>query len=83
MADVGASVKFDPSDPQSYPSCEVLRKLESLFCKRWQHTFGDGRSSERIAEDLHRRVMEENFRRHKPELYHIEVGRSYREDGLT
>jgi len=81
--DAGSSVKFDPSDPQSYPAGKVLRKLDSLFGGRWQHTFGDGNSSERIAEDLHRRIIQDDFCRHKPELYHIPTERSYREDGLT
>jgi UDP-N-acetylglucosamine 2-epimerase len=81
--DAGSSVKFDPSAPDLYPAHEVLRKLESLYGKTWEHTLGDGRSSEVIAEDLHRRMIEDDFRRHKPELYHIPIARSYRGDGLA
>jgi len=80
--DVGSSVKFDPSEPDRYPAAEVLRKLESLVGKQWPQTLGDGRSSERIAQDLHRRVVENDFARHKPEHYHVPIDRSYREDGL-
>ena len=81
--DAGSSVKFDPSAPDLYPAHEVLRKLELLYGKTWEHTLGDGRSSEVIAEDLHRRMIEDDFRRHKPELYHIPIARSYRGDGLA
>jgi UDP-N-acetylglucosamine 2-epimerase (non-hydrolysing) len=81
--DVGSSVKFDPARPDLYPPAEVFRKLESLVGKTWSQTLGDGRSSERIAEDLHRRVVENDFARHKPEHYHVPIERSFREDGLV
>jgi len=80
--DVGSSVKFDPSEAERYPASVVFRKLESLVGKRWQHTLGDGRSSARIAQDLHRRIVENDFGRHKPEQYHVPIERSFREDGL-
>lgn len=80
--DVGSSVKFDPAEPEKYPATVVFKKLESLFGKTWPHTLGDGHASERIAEDLHRRVVETDFARHKPKQYHVPVARSYREDGL-
>jgi UDP-N-acetylglucosamine 2-epimerase (non-hydrolysing) len=81
--DVGSSVKFDPAEPGKYPPAEVFRKLESLGGKKWTHTLGDGRSSERIAEDLHQRIVENDFFRHKPEQYHVPTGRSFRDDGLS
>jgi len=80
--DAGSSVKFDPAAAAAYPAEVVLRKLAALYGKRWSHTLGDGRSSERIAGDLHRRIMEDDFRRHRPEQYHLPVARSYRDDGL-
>ena len=80
--DVGSSVKFDPAEAAQYPSAEVFRKLESLRGRHWSHTFGDGKSSERIAEDLHRRIASDNFHRHRPEHYHLPIGRSFRGDGL-
>jgi UDP-N-acetylglucosamine 2-epimerase len=80
--DVGSSVKFDPAEPAKYPAATVFKKLESLYGKTWQHTLGDGKSSQRIAEDLRRRVVENDFARHKPEHYHVPIARSYREDGL-
>jgi UDP-N-acetylglucosamine 2-epimerase (non-hydrolysing) len=81
--DVGSSVKFDPAEPERYPSADVFRKLESLFGKTWTHTLGDGKSSGRIAQDLHRRIVENDFGRHKPEHYQVPTGRSFRDDGLA
>jgi UDP-N-acetylglucosamine 2-epimerase (non-hydrolysing) len=81
--DVGSSVKFDPAEPAKYPADVVFRKLESLYGKRWMHTLGDGKSSERIAKDLHRRVVDNDFARHKPEQYHVPIERSFRDDGLA
>jgi UDP-N-acetylglucosamine 2-epimerase len=80
--DVGSSVKFDPAEPEKYPAAVVFRKLESLYGKQWPHTLGDGKSSERIANDLHRRIGENDFARHRPEHYHLPIARSYSGDGL-
>jgi UDP-N-acetylglucosamine 2-epimerase (non-hydrolysing) len=80
--DARSSVKFDPSEPGSYPPATVFRKLEALVGTRWSHNLGDGRASERIAEDLHRRLVADDFRRHRPEHYHVPVARAYRGDGL-
>jgi len=80
--DVGSSVKFDPAEAGKYPAAEVFRKLESLVGKTWPHTLGDGRSSERIAQDLHRRIVENDFARHQPQHYHVPIERSFRDDGL-
>jgi UDP-N-acetylglucosamine 2-epimerase (non-hydrolysing) len=80
--DVGSSVKFDPAEPASYPAARVFARLESLYGKKWPQTLGDGKASERIAEDLHRRIVENDFHRHRPENYHVPIARSYRGDGL-
>jgi UDP-N-acetylglucosamine 2-epimerase (non-hydrolysing) len=80
--DVRSSVKFDPADPDGYAAPDVFRKLESLVGTTWVHSLGDGRSSERIAEDLYRRMKQNAFGRHRPEQYHLPIARSYREDGL-
>jgi UDP-N-acetylglucosamine 2-epimerase (non-hydrolysing) len=81
--DVGSSVKFDPAEPEKYPAERVFQKLEWLYGRSWPHTLGDGKSSARIAADLHRRVVENDFARHRPEHYHVPIARSYREDGLS
>lgn len=80
--DVGSSVKFDPAEPAKYPASAVFAKLEALYGKQWTHMLGDGKSSQRIAGDLHRRIVENDFARHRPEIYHLPTGRSYQEDGL-
>jgi len=80
--DTGSSVKFDPTQPERYPYDVLYRKLESLYGKKWKHNLGDGKASERIVNDLLNRLRNDGFRMHKPEDYHLKIGRSYREDGL-
>jgi UDP-N-acetylglucosamine 2-epimerase (non-hydrolysing) len=80
--DARSSVKFDPADAERCPVREVFRKLESLRGGEWRHALGDGKSSERIVADLLRRVREEGFSRHRPELYHLPIERSYQGDGI-
>jgi UDP-N-acetylglucosamine 2-epimerase (non-hydrolysing) len=81
--DCGSSVKFDPSAPERYPYDTVLHKLESLHGKTWDHKLGDGHASERIIADLVTRANTPNgFRNHLPERYHLDIRRSYRDDGL-
>jgi UDP-N-acetylglucosamine 2-epimerase (non-hydrolysing) len=80
--DVGASVKFDPTQPEDYPQGAVLEKLESLYGKKWPNPLGDGKASQRIADDILNRLEQGRFRRHKPADYHLDIRRSFREDGL-
>ena len=80
--DAGSSVKFDPTQPDNYSHDLVYKKLESLYGKTWEHNLGDGKASERIVDDLLDRLRNDGFRMHKPEDYHLEIARSYREDGL-
>lgn len=80
--DCGSSVKYDPTAPEKYPFDVVYRKLESLYGKRWEHKLGDGKASERLVNDLVTRMRTDGFRLHKPEDYHLDIARSYREDGL-
>jgi len=80
--DAGSSVKFDPTQPDRYPHNVLYEKLENLYGKTWEHNLGDGKASERIVNDLLYRLRNNGFRMHKPEDYHLEITRSYREDGL-
>ena len=80
--DAGSSVKFDPTQPDRYPYNVLYEKLESLYGKTWKHNLGDGKASERIVNDLLDRLRNNGFRMHKPEDYHLNINRSYREDGL-
>lgn len=79
--DVGASVKFDPSDATYEPSA-IIRKLERLHGTAWENPFGDGRASERIADDLIARLLEGRLDRHQRACYHVPTEHAYREDGL-
>ena len=80
--DAGSSVKYDPTQPDRYPHDIIYHKFESMFGKKWEHNLGDGKASERIVNDLLNRLRNNGFRMHKPEDYHLEIARSYREDEL-
>jgi UDP-N-acetylglucosamine 2-epimerase len=81
--DARTSVKFDPAEPEAYPAADVFSKVEFLSGTTWEHNLGDGRASERIVNDLHRRARTDDFRGHRPEQYHLDISRSYRDDGLA
>ena len=80
--DCGSSVKFDPARPEDYPAGGVFGKLEALYGKTFEHGLGDGHASERLVDDLVERVTTDTIRGHRAEDSHIDVSRSYREDGL-
>lgn len=80
--DCASSVKFDPARPADYPAERLFAKLERLAGTTWDHGLGDGRASERLVEDLLQRLRTDTLRGHRPEDSHIDVSRSYREDGL-
>jgi UDP-N-acetylglucosamine 2-epimerase len=75
--DVGACVKFDPTAPDLYPCDAVLERVEALRGREWPNPFGDGKASQRIAEDLLDRVERGDFRRHRPHDYPYDVSRSF------
>jgi UDP-N-acetylglucosamine 2-epimerase len=81
--DIGSSVKFDPARPEDYPHDEVYAKLEYLRGQTWDHQLGDGKASERLVEDLVAAVNSGDIRGHTVEHQHLDVSRSYREDGLS
>lgn len=80
--DCGSSVKFDPALPARYPADDVFANLELLGQRGWSHRLGDGRASERLVTDLVERLRSNTIRGHRPEDSHIDVSRSYREDGI-
>ena len=81
--DVGSSVKFDPARPEDYSHDELYAKLEYLLGQKWDHQLGDGKSSERLVDDLVAAVNSGDIRGHTVEHHHLDVSRSYREDGLS
>ena len=80
--DVKSNVKFDPNQPQKYTPEIVLAKLKKIQGTTWEHTLGDGKSSERIASDLIERLRTGNLRGHLPEHNHLPINRSFMEDGI-
>jgi UDP-N-acetylglucosamine 2-epimerase len=81
--DCGSSVKFDPSRPSDYPAQEIFAKLDTLQGQHFEHGLGDGHAAERLVADLIDRVLNDRLRGHRAEDSHLDVSRSYREDGLT
>ena len=61
---------------------EMFAKLDSLHGQTFDHGLGDGHAAERLVADLVDRVVNEKLRGHLAENSHIDVSRSYREDGL-
>lgn len=80
--DVKGAVKFDPDQPKKYPPSLIFKKLSAIVGTSWQHTFGDGKSSERIANDIIHRLRTNTVRGHLPENNHLPIQRSFIEDGI-
>jgi len=80
--DVKASVKFDPNQPEKYKPEIIYKKLDKISLNPWKHNLGDGKSSERIANDIIKRIRENNLRGFLPENNHLPIERSFIEDGI-
>jgi UDP-N-acetylglucosamine 2-epimerase len=61
---VSASVKFDPDSNQNHH--DTLEKFYDLRADSWKHTFGDGKASYRIHDDLIQCWQQEQFTGHSP-----------------
>ena len=73
----GSAVKFDPNS-NSLPM-EAINKFSKIKAGSWQHSFGDGKASYRIVEDLITRFKSENFNGHLPKKYEPFSTLSFRE----
>lgn len=80
--DVRGAVKFDPDQPEKYTPKIVYKKLNKITGTTWKHTLGDGKSSERIANDIIMRLRTGKLRGHLPENNHLPIKRSFIEDGI-
>ncbi len=78
--DAGGCVKFDPTSPR--PAHEVYDRLEKLRERKWKHTLGDGRASDRIVNDIVERALAARFGGHGFEHNHLDVSRALADDGL-
>lgn len=80
--DVKSCVKFDSDKSDKYPPEIIFKKLEKITGKKWKNPFGDGKSSERIANDIIARVREDRLRGFLPKNNHLPIKRSFMEDGI-
>jgi UDP-N-acetylglucosamine 2-epimerase (non-hydrolysing) len=65
----GASIKFNPTVDYSLSELHrVHEEAEALVSQQWTHQFGDGKASQRIADDILKRLKNPStLRGHKPE----------------
>jgi len=80
--DVKGAVKFDPDQQDKYTPEIIYKKLEKISESNWKHNLGDGKASERIANDLIQRLRTNKLRGHLPENSHLPIKRSFMEDGI-
>lgn len=82
--DCGSSVKFDPTSGENvYNFTKIWAKTNKIKSVKWSHNLGDGKSSERIVDDVLARVRTHNgFKNHLPEKNHLDISRSFREDDI-
>lgn len=80
--DAGGCVKFDPDQPKKYSTAMVLKKLNKITGIKWKHELGDGKSSQRIAADIIKRLRTGKLRGHLFQDCHLPIARSLREDGI-
>jgi len=73
----GSAIKFDPSSEVSL--LEVFKKFGEIESASWNHSFGDGKASYRIVEDLISKFRSQDFNGHQPEKYEPFSTLSYRE----
>ena len=75
-------MKFDPARPEDYPAERLIRKLDALRGKTWDHGLGDGHASERLVDDLVAARDDGTIRGHRPRTRTSTSRARYREDGL-
>lgn len=76
--EVGGSIAFDPgADVDIGGIRNVIQRLYQLGAAKWEHTLGDGRASQRIADDLVGRLEGGDFANHQPETANPLVARAY------
>ena len=63
----GSAVKFDPAGETSNE--DVISRFRAIIPSSWKHSFGDGKASYRISEDLVRKFQSLDFSGHQMEKY--------------
>lgn len=80
--DVRSAVKFDPDQPGKYTPEIIFKKLKKITGTKWEQPLGDGTGTKVIADDIIRRLRENNVRGHLPKDSHLPIARSFMEDGI-
>jgi UDP-N-acetylglucosamine 2-epimerase len=76
--DFGGSVRFDPhGDVSKAHLNKIIRSAEDRYGGNWVHDLGDGLASQRITDDLIRRLQISDFSGHRPNPKLRPVARNY------
>jgi UDP-N-acetylglucosamine 2-epimerase (non-hydrolysing) len=76
--DTGGSVKFDPH--QNHTEAELNSLVEAAKNRRGTmdpHTLGDGKASQRIADDLISRLASGDWHGHQPDVRRRPISRNF------
>lgn len=80
--DVKSAVKFDPDQPETYTPEIIFKKLTKITGTTWRQPLGNGTGTKVIAEDIIKRLRENNLRGHLPYDNHLPIKRPFMEDGI-
>lgn len=80
--DVRSAVKFDPDQPTKYTPEIIFKKLEKITGTTWKQPLGDGTGAQQIAEDIIKRLRNNQLRGHLPNDNHLPISRPFMEDGI-
>ena len=76
--DVSSSIKFDPSEDIN--DFEIyINKVNKLISNKWEQPFGDGKSSEKIVNDLVELSNSDTFFKHHRNDYSYDVSNAFKE----
>ena len=76
--DVSSSIKFDPSEDIN--DFEIyINKVNKLISNTWEQPFGDGKSSEKIVNDLVELSNSDTFFKHHRNDYSYDVSNAFKE----
>src|SRR3989344_6931566 len=80
--DARSAIKFDPDQPAKYTLEVIFKKLKKITGTTWKQPLGDGKGTQQIAEDIIKRLRENQLRGHLPTDNHLPIQRSFMEDGI-
>lgn len=74
--EVGASIRFDPAEEHTDAELKGILEQAMALDGKWPNPFGDGRASERIAQDILARAKT-TFKTHEPDMGSARVRRAF------